>query len=132
MTSHCRYWFHVSLCFLAVLALPVRAATIPGLYNTGVDNNRALLANGVVDPHYRLVQSADASVPGPNALVITDTLFPTVGTGPWLASGPNSKWIGPMANQSTGNLPGDYKYRITFDLSGLEPSTAVITGRWTS
>jgi hypothetical protein len=35
--------------------------------------------------------------------------------------------------------PGDGKcgwrlsvYRIVFDLAGLEPSTAVITGRWTS
>jgi hypothetical protein len=59
-------------------------------------------------------------------------LFPIVGTGPWLASSATSKWIGPMANQSTGNQAGDYKYRLTFSLAGLEPSTAVITGRWTS
>jgi hypothetical protein len=37
-----------------------------------------------------------------------------------------------MANQSVGNLQGDYVYRLVFDLTGLEPSTAVITGRWTS
>ncbi|HXG48675.1 MAG TPA: lamin tail domain-containing protein, partial [Methylomirabilota bacterium] len=106
-------------------------APIPGLFNTGVGANGALLANGAIDPHYRLVASPDASAPGPNAFVITDTLFPIV-AGPWLASGPASKWIGPMANQSTGNLPGDYRYRLTFDLTGLEPASAVITGRWTS
>ena len=107
------------------------AATIPGLYNTGVNDSGVTLANGAVDPHYRLVQSADGSATGPSAFVVTDTLFPIV-SGPWLASSAASKWIGPMANQSTGNLPGDYKYRLTFSLTGLEPATAVITGRWSS
>lgn len=112
-------------------ALSASGAAIPGLYNTGVSDANVTLANGAVDPHWRLIQSPDASVPGPNAFVVTDTLFPIV-AGPWLASSAASKWIGPMANQSTGNLPGDYKYRITFSLAGLEPSTAVVTGRWTS
>lgn len=115
-----------------VAGLSASAATIPGLYNTGVSDAGTALANGAVDPHWKLVQSADATAPGPNAFVVTDTLFPIVGTGPWLASSATSKWIGPMANQSTGNQAGDYKYRITFSLAGLEPSTAVITGRWTS
>jgi len=108
------------------------AAPIPGLFNTGVDNNRALLANSSVDPHYRLVQRADGAASGSNAFVVIDTLFPIVGTGPWMPSGPNSKWIGPMANQSTGSAAGDYKYRTTFDLTGLEPATAVITLRMSS
>ena len=111
--------------------LSLGAAPITNLFNTGVSDANALLANGAVDPHWRLIASADATAPGPNAFVVTDTLFPIV-AGPWLASGPTSKWIGPMANQSGGNLPGDYRYRITFSLAGLEPTTAVITGRWTS
>ncbi|HYV29515.1 MAG TPA: lamin tail domain-containing protein, partial [Candidatus Binatia bacterium] len=115
----------------ALAGLHLAAAPIPGLFNTGVGTNGALLANSAVDPHYRLIQSADAAAPGPNAFVVNDTLFPIV-TGPWVANGPNSKWIAPQANQSSGNQPGDYKYRITFDLTGLEPSSAILTGRWTS
>ncbi len=118
---------------LAVLAVwSSGAAPIPGLFNTGVDNNRALLANSAVDPHYQLVQRADGTASGSNAFVVIDTLYPIVGTGPWMASGPGSKWIGPMANQSTGSAAGDYRYRTTFDLTGLEPGTAIITLRVSS
>jgi hypothetical protein len=102
---------------------------IPGLFNTGVGSNGAVLASGTIDPHWQLIQSPDPSFPGPNAIVVNDSGFPIP---PWLANGPNSKWLAPQANQSTGNQSGDYKYRISFDLTGLEPSTAVINGLWTS
>ena len=111
--------------------LPVPAAPIPGLFNTGVNESGAPLPNSSVDPHYRLAQSADATSPGPNAIVVLDTLFPIV-AGPWLATSPTSKWIGPKADQSVGSAFGNYTYRISFDLAGLDPSTAVITGRWSS
>ena len=104
-------------------------ATIPGLFNTGVGANGVILASGSVDPHWQLIQSADSSFPGPNTIVVNDSGFPIP---PWLANGPASKWIAPQADQSNGNLGGDYKYRISFDLTGLEPSTAVVTGHWTS
>ena len=124
------YWL---ACLFPVAAWQLAAAPIPGLFNTGVDNNRALLANSAVDPHYQLAQRADGTASGSNAFVVIDTLFPILQpAGPWLASGPNSKWIGPMANQSTGSSAGDYKYRTTFDLTGLEPATAVITLRVSS
>jgi hypothetical protein len=76
-----------------------------------------------------MIQSPDAAFPGPNAIVVNDTGFPIP---PWLANGPVSKWLAPQANQSTGNQSGSYKYRISFDLTGLEPSTAVVAGHWTS
>src|SRR5688572_20061497 len=104
------------------------AATIPGLFNTGLDANRLLLPAGAVDPHYTLIQSADAAFPGPLTRVVNEG-FPI---GTWLVNGPSSKWIAPQAPQGTGNQPGDYTYRTTFDLTGLEPATAVITGRWSS
>ncbi len=106
------------------------AAPIPGLFNTGVGATSNLLAGGSVDPHFRLIQSADASVPGPNAIVMNDG-WP-IASGVWLANGPASKWISPLASQATGNLPGNYVYRLTFTLTGLDPDSAVITGRWTS
>src|SRR6266545_3721876 len=78
-------------CVLALVPLSLGAASIPGLFNTGVNDS-----------------------------------------GPWLASGPNSKWVGPKADQSVGSAQGDYKYRVTFDLTGLEPATAVLTLRISS
>src|SRR3989442_11338289 len=124
-----RFFFGAAFAAGLLLARPAWAAPIPGLFNTGVGINGALLASGSVDPHYKLIESVDPAFPGPNALVLNDTGFPIP---PWLANGPNSKWIAPQANQGTGNQPGDYKYRIIVDLTGLEPSSAVITGRWSS
>jgi CSLREA domain-containing protein len=102
---------------------------IPGVFNTGIGTNGSLLASGAVDPHWQMIQSADAGFPGPNAIVVNDTGFPIP---PWLANGPASKWLAPQASQSVGNQSGAYKYRIKFSLTGLEPSTAVIAGHWTS
>ena len=109
--------------------IEVGIANIPGLYNTGVGAGGTLLASGAVDLHWQLIQSADATFPGPNAIVVNDAGFPIP---PWLANGPASKWLAPQASQAVGNQPGDYKYRLSFDLTGLEPSTAVISGYWTS
>lgn len=108
--------------------LGLSAAPIPGLFPTGVDNSGKLLAAGAVDPHYKLVASVDPANPGPNAEVV----LPGFPIPPWLANGPSSGWIAPKANQSGGNEPGDYVYEIRFDLSGLDPSTAVLAGVWSS
>src|SRR4029453_12437095 len=86
--------------FLLTMAL-APAAPIPGLFNTGVNTNGALLSGGVIDPHYKLVQSSDGSAPGPNVFVVNDG-YPIP---PWLVNGPVSKWIAPIAAQGTGNQP---------------------------
>jgi len=100
---------------------------IAGIFGTGVDANNALLANGATDPHYILAASADLSAPGPDAFVVIDTQFPIP---PWLPSGPNSKWIAPMADQSTGNAPGSYTYETSFDLTGFDPTQIQLVGQW--
>ncbi len=105
------------------------ADPVPGLFNTGVDDNGDVLVGGSEDPHWDLSVSADTAHPGPQTFVLYDDVYPIP---PWLANGPDSKWIAPKPSQSPGNAAGDYRYRIRFDLGGLEPSTAVITGRWTS
>ncbi len=97
---------------------------IAGVFGTGVDDNHALLANGATDPHYMLAASAEL---GPDAFVVIDGQFPI---GPWLLSGPNSKWIAPMADQTTGNLPGSYTYETTFDLTGFDPAQVQLAGQW--
>jgi len=102
------------------------AAPIPGLFNTGLDTEGVLLpASGAVDPHYEIILSADAGLPGPDAV----TLNPGFPVGPWVAEGPDSRWIAPQANQGNG-AGGEYRYRTTFDLTGFDESTASISGEW--
>jgi hypothetical protein len=43
---------------------------------------------------------------------------------PWPAQGPDSQWIAPKADQSTGNAAGTYRYRTSFDLSSFDPASA--------
>ncbi len=117
----------VAVLFAVAVSSP--GATIPGLFNTGLGTNGALLGDAAIDPHYRLVQSDDPSAPGPNAVVVNANSSP-IRSGPWLPNGPSSKWIAPSADQNTGNAPGRFTYRLSFDLAGLDPATAVITGRW--
>src|SRR5262249_39906541 len=62
------------------------------------------------------------------AIVEDSTVFPIAG-GPWVANSSQSKWIGPRLNTSASAV-GVYTYRVTIDLTGLDPSTARIIGRW--
>lgn len=126
--SSARFCVFALLAIVGAAALPEAAVTIPGLFNTGTSASGALLPAGAVDPHWRLVQSADASAAGPSAFVVQEG-FPIP---PWVANGPESKWIGPKANQSGGNAPGNYTYRLAFDLTGFDPTSAVVSGRWSS
>ncbi len=96
--------------------------SIPGLYNTGVNNNNTLANPGSTDQHWTMIQSASKTYPGP-AAVIETPLKPTYAT-----DGPNSQWIGAaVAGNVTG---GTYKFRISFDLTGLNAASAIISGRW--
>lgn len=121
--------------FTRVLAITVVALAItkqakgdpiPTLFNTGVDNSGVLIAGPAVDPHYTLISSADPSFPGPQARIPSTSI---VNSGPFLDNGPSSSWISPSTNL-TPEPAGNYVYRTTFDLTGFDPSTAVITGRW--
>jgi hypothetical protein len=100
---------------------------ISGLFNTGVDSSGVSLPSGTVDPHWRITLSADSGFPGPDALVLNDSGFPIP---PWLANDEFSKWIAPQADQSVGNLEGDYNYRTTFDVTGFDPASVRVTGEW--
>src|SRR5437870_2419846 len=117
----------VPLVVLSLLACRLHAADIPTLFNTGVDDNKNLLPGDSVDPHYKLITSADTNYPGPDAIVASQT--------PGYPAGPNSMWIAPRGGQSfapgtAGNAPGDYAYQISFDLTGFNLSTVQITGQW--
>jgi hypothetical protein len=97
------------------------------IYGTGLSAGGTLGADGTTDAHYTMVSSADASYPGPAAVVVNSS-WP-VASGVWIyPNGPASKWIGPRADAANGNSAGNYTYRTTFSLSGVNPSTAILTG----
>ena len=119
---------HVASLALCLFATRLQGAPIPGLFNTGVDANGVVLADNSIDPHYALILNPDSA--SPNALVQNSQAFPIAG-GPWLANNSSSKWIGPRF-ETAAAAGGNYTYRTTFDLTGLDPGSAVITGGWTS
>ncbi len=97
------------------------------VFGTGLTTGgAALAADGSTDTHYSLISSPDPAYPGPAAKVVTAASAPIP---PWVAQGPNSKWIGPRTDPNNLNQPGAYTYRTTFDLTGLNPATAVLSGQ---
>ena len=107
-------------------AVSVAYRPLPGIFGTGVGTNGLLLADNVVDPHYLLAASPDVNFPGPDALTVSN-VWP-IASGVWLLNGPNSRWIGPMADQSVGNTEGDYIYQTTLDLTGYDLSKLTVLG----
>ncbi len=100
----------------------VFSASIPGLFGAGVLDDRSLAPGGGADLHYSLI-STPAGTPG-TAFVATaiDALY--------IPNGPNSKWLGPTPNGTPWAQPlGNYTYRLSFDLTGLDPATASMTAR---
>jgi hypothetical protein len=115
------FWFD-DLC---LSTLPATNRAIPGLFNTGVDAAGHPLPDDAKDPHYKLIQG------GTDAFVATSANgFPIP---PWLGDNLASAWISPNTTTfapSGGPAGSPYQYETTFDLSGFNPATARITGRW--
>jgi len=132
-------------------ASPGRATTI-SVFSTGVDATGNGLAGGAVDPHYTWSTGAgtignfgDPYNPATStffsagnypitfspqdAFVVPDS-GALVGNGPsWNSQNPNAKSISfNDVGGGGGNAP--YTYRTTFDLTGLDPSTASIDLTW--
>jgi hypothetical protein len=129
--------------------LPVAVATVslhaqtrittPTLRFTG-DNVIHSYANPAAAPQ----KDSDYTVSGPNLAATAPTVFrgqlnsPSILTPhnaatapipPWLGDTAESKWIGP-SNGGTGAAAGEYIYTTTFNLAGLNPATAILSGRF--
>ena len=116
-----------SLCLTMLLAPMLAAAPIPGLYNTGVDDEGTPLPRAAEDPHYTIVYSEDPERQGPETYTLqqSETEFPVPN---WGGNGTKSKWI--SINPDQGNAAGGtYYFETTFDLTGLDPSKARIIGK---
>jgi hypothetical protein len=90
------------------------------LYNTGVNGSGGLLSDSTIDPHYSVI-----AAPSPYTTAYTGN-GSDVSAMPWLADGPNSRWIGVTAWMGEWRPTGTYTFRTTFDLSGMIPSSASI------
>jgi len=96
------------------------------VYNTGVDDNNRVLADGAVDPHWRLIKSADSRWSGPNVYTVSSDKAPVP---PWVANSSTSKWITPRAD-GVDVSGGMYIYEQTFDIdSRMDLDTASVFGR---
>ncbi len=106
------------LAALLTLPLQISADAIPGLYNTGVDDSGTVLADGSTDPHYSILET------GGNAILLAPA------HGAYVPNSTDSKWVWQQANGQPGSVIRTF--RLTFDMTGLDPATAVIGGRSTS
>ncbi|HZO85607.1 MAG TPA: lamin tail domain-containing protein, partial [Verrucomicrobiae bacterium] len=94
---------------------------IPTLFNTGVGNNRVVLAAGTPDPHYVLTVNAQGGT-GTNALAMQNHTA-------WAANDSGSSWIG-IVNSGLLNInPGNYDFQTTFNLDNFLLSTVRIEAR---
>jgi len=120
-------WLASLLIFAAALlaAQGARANTLT-IYNTGVDNSGTPLSGGSADPHYTDTYLGPPSGSTNPAVVMTnENNF----VGGW-AQASDAKWIN-CIDSFYGYSYGSYDYRITFDLTGYDPSTATLSGKWT-
>lgn len=112
----------VSCMVIVLLSSPALTASITGLFNTGVDDSGVVLPDGSLDLHY--------TMSGPSSLSSAYVLSPNT-DGPWIIPPAGSSWIGPI-NGNYDAPAGDYTYTLTFNLAGFNPSTATISGEWSS
>lgn len=110
-------------CVLAATAAQA-ADPAPPLPATGLDGAGQLLAFGSVDTHYTV--SGPGGTDAPVFAVDGALGYP----GYWMAPGPRSAWISPLAAGSTGGNvdAGVYTYTTWLDLSGFAPAGGRISG----
>ncbi len=98
---------------------------IPGLFATGVNDQGVPLPEDETDQHYRILQSRF----NPFFRAFATTSAGGFPVPPWLADNRFSAWISPSID-TVAFGGGDFVYETRFDLTGLDPATARIAGRW--
>jgi hypothetical protein len=106
-------------------AAPEGTVPIPGLYNTGVDDQHLPLEDFEPEQHYEMTVFPQDAVTPPTALGGPPS-------PPWAENSGSSRWIGPDNSPAGEGPPGDYEFTIDFDLTGLDPASAVIMGMWSA
>ena len=104
------------------LATSNAQADIVPFFNTGVDSSGNPLGGGSQDLHYTATYQVVGSPT--NQAVVLSALW-----GSWPTPG-DAKWIGWVDNAYPGSY-GTYAFSTTFNLTGYDPSTAKLSGKWT-
>lgn len=118
----------IALVIVAYASSESPGALIGSLYNTGVSSAHSVLSDGTVgDPHYSLI-----SVPGGTTQTLVRSSTGGFPIPPWLGDDGSSAWIGPNNAADLDGPAGEYVYRTTFDITGLIPETASISGVWST
>jgi hypothetical protein len=93
--------------------------------NTGVGAG----GEGLVDPNWQIFGSgaAFATTGSPS-----DFPFAVLDMTGWMDNDGTSQWISPLPTYVAGDndAEGGWPFSTTFDLTGLDPTTAAIVGRW--
>lgn len=95
-----------------------------GLFPTGTDANGDLLPGGSADPHYTIAAES-AQPPYAQAAVLSYNNY----WGSWVTS-TTGGWIYTSDSADDGSR-GWYLFRTFIDLTGLDPSSVRISGKWT-
>ena len=105
----------LGLVFSVLLSANALAVPITTLYGTGLDGTGNPLPGGDADLDWLVVET------GNSARVVSNT-------APYAPNNTSSQWIWENANGQPINTIRTF--RTTFDLAGLDPTSAVINGLW--
>ncbi len=109
----------------------VAHADVVEVFATGVADDGTVLAPGNADPHWTIVQApAGVTFTPPSAATVATAVSVWVQNDPVGTVG--SSWIASTPSGGASVRPGTYVFRTTADLTGLDPATAVLTGRLAS
>ena len=113
------------LSAVAVVAVAgsANAATIAGLYNTGVDDSGTVVTGNGADLHWTLNE-------GPAYTGAVNGQFPI---GYWVPDNTTSRWITPTPNAADSFDPssdGFYNYVLSFNLTAAQAADASFTGQF--
>ncbi|TAK98913.1 MAG: hypothetical protein EPO07_11350 [Verrucomicrobia bacterium] len=106
---------------ISLLATSLCAESIM-LFNTGVDVSGTPLPAGATDIHWTVVSGPSISTP------VSATNLNNQAIASYVHSS-SSAWIWVEADGTAG-VNNPYTFRLSFDLTGFDPSTATITGQW--
>ena len=112
---------HLTLLATLVISTTLHAESIT-LFRTGVDSTDAPLPGGASDIHWTVVSGPGIASPIP-AIVINSQVIGSY------AQSSLSRWVWVNAD-GVAEFFSPYTFRLTFDLTGFNPRTAVITGQW--
>jgi hypothetical protein len=90
------------------------------IFNTGQNSDGSIATQGIADPNY---------TNGPNTVFVLTN--PNVA---WVSPDENAEYVGPDAGDGSTFDGGTYTldYLLNFNLTGFDPTTVVIQGKWST